>query len=109
MYNSTLAEARENNLHILLEDIKDFVADDTVLASTQRAINATVHSVTNKMPGAFIYQRDMLLPIQSFINSKLVHQKRTDSISKNLFKENQTRRPFDWQGTRNGSIGFGYS
>jgi hypothetical protein len=95
MLSTIISEARENNRQILPADIEDFV--DTALASTQKAINATVHSVTKETPGAFIFQRDMVLPIQSFANWELARANRSDMINKNLFQENKHRRPFDWQ------------
>jgi hypothetical protein len=95
MLSTYIAEATENHRQILRTDLDDFV--DTALASTQRAINATVHSVTKETPGAFIYQRDMMLPIQSFANWELIRQRKENNIVKNLFHENRDRRPFDWQ------------
>ena len=71
---------------------------DTALASMQKAVNAPVHSVTTKeTPGAFIYQCDMILPIQSFAKWELARANRSDMITKNLFKENKNCCPFDWQ------------
>jgi hypothetical protein len=72
----------ENQCQILPTDLNDFV--DTALASTQRPINATIHSVTKETTGAFIYQRDMMLPIQSFANWELICHKKGTIISKNL-------------------------
>jgi hypothetical protein len=88
-------ETRNSNRHILQEDIDDFVS--TALACTQRAINATVHSITKETPGAFIFQRDMLLPIQSFANWELGQVRCIKNNTRNLLHENQHCRPFDWQ------------
>jgi hypothetical protein len=62
-------ETKNSNHHLLPEDVDDFVS--IALACTQKAINSTVHSITKESPGAFIFQRDMLLPIQSFANWEL--------------------------------------
>jgi hypothetical protein len=50
-------------------DLEDFV--DTALTCTKQAINATVHSTTMESPGAFVFQCNMILPIQSFANWEL--------------------------------------
>jgi Reverse transcriptase (RNA-dependent DNA polymerase)./Integrase core domain. len=95
MLRTMVLETTNGNRRLLPQDIDDFVS--TALACTQRAINATVHSITKESPGAFIFQRDMLLPIQSFANWELARAKRSENNVKNLFSENQRRRPFDWQ------------
>jgi hypothetical protein len=95
MIRTFIAEATENQHQILPADLDDFV--DTAVTSTQRAINATIHSVTEETPGSFIYQRDMMLSIQLFANWELFHHKKGTQMTKNLFYENKDCRPFDWQ------------
>jgi hypothetical protein len=95
MIRTMVAEARNNNRRILPQDIDDFVC--TALACTQKAINATVHTIIQESPGAFIFQRDMLLPIQSFANWELARTKRGENNVRNLLRENHHRKPFDWQ------------
>jgi hypothetical protein len=64
MLQTIILETQNSNRHLLPQGIDDFVS--TNLACIQRAINATVHSITKESPGAFIFQHDMLLQIQSF-------------------------------------------
>ena len=80
---------------LLAQDIDDFI--DTALSSSVYAINAAVHSVTATTPGAFVYQRDMTLPIQSIANWELIRIKKQQSIHRNHMKENNRRKQFDWQ------------
>lgn len=93
-----ILETKNSNRHLLPQDIDDFVS--TAIACNQRAaINAMVHSITKVSPGACIFQRNMILPIQSVANWELARTKRSDNnnISKNLLCENQCHKPFDWQ------------
>jgi hypothetical protein len=95
MLRALVLETRNNNQQPLPADIEDYV--DTALSCTKQAINATVHSTTKESPGAFVFQRDMILPIQSFANWELARKSRSDMIHKNLLRENSRRHPFDWQ------------
>jgi Integrase core domain. len=95
MLRTMILETQNSNRRLLPQDVDDFVS--TALACTQKAINATVHSITKESPGAFIFQRDMLLPIQSFANWELARTRRSENNVKNLLSENQRRKPFDWQ------------
>lgn len=95
IFRSMVAEAELNDRHLISSDIDDFV--DTAISSAQYAINATVHSVTRETPGAFIYQRDMMLPIQSIANWETIRLKKQHQMERNYMRENKSRKPFDWQ------------
>lgn len=95
MLCSMITEAQQNGRSLLAQDIDDFV--DSALASCTYAVNATVHSVTNESPGAFVFQRDMMLPIQSIANWETIRLKKQKTIHRNHMRENMKRRHFDWQ------------
>ena len=95
MLRSMILEAQQKKHNLLSQDIDDFI--DTALASSVYAINATVHSVTNESPGAFVYQRDMMLPIQSIANWEIIRLKKSNNIHRNFMRENNRRKHFDWQ------------
>jgi transposase InsO family protein len=95
MLRALVLETRNHNQQPLPADLNDYI--DTALSCTKQAINATVHSTTKESPGAFVFQRDMILPIQSFANWELARKSRSEMINKNLLRENSRRRPFDWQ------------
>ena len=95
MLRAMLSDAHQNKRSLLAQDIDDFI--DTALSSSAYAINAAVHSVTSETPGAFVYQRDMNLPIQSIAHWETVRLKKQKSIHRNFMKENNRRKHFDWQ------------
>jgi Integrase core domain. len=95
MLRALILETRSRNQQPLPVDLEDFV--DTSLACTKHAINATVHSATKESPGAFVFQLNIILPIQSFANWELAHKSHSEMIHRNLLRENNPRRPFDWQ------------
>ena len=95
MLRSMILTAQKNNFHLINEDADDFV--DTALAATQLACNSTVHTTTNETPGAFAYQRDMMLPFQSIANWDLIRQRRQDNIHRNYLREDKKRTAFDFQ------------
>ena len=95
IFRSMVTEAEQNGRHLISSDIEDFV--DTAISSAQYAINATVHSITRETPGAFIYQRDMMLPIQNIANWESVRLKKQHQMERNYMRENKSRKPFDWQ------------
>ena len=95
IFRSMVTEAQKNNRRLLPEDIDDYV--DTAISSTQYAISATVHSITRESPGAFIYQRDMMLPVQNLANWESIRLKKGKQIEKNWIRENNKRKPFDWR------------
>ena len=55
---SMVTEAQLANRTLLLSDSDDFI--DTALASTQHAINASMHMTTRETPGALTFYRDMI-------------------------------------------------
>jgi len=95
IFRSMVTEAQRNKRHLLPADIDDFV--DSALASAQYAINATVHSVTRTSPGAFVFQRDMMLPVQCIAHWETIRMKKKQNIQRNHFRENLKRKSFDWQ------------
>ena len=66
---------------------------DTALASTQYAINASVHSTTKESPGAFGYDDAYLVCCKLGINQI----KNTNMAHWNFLQENDHRKQFDWQ------------
>ena len=95
IFRSMVTEAKQAGRHLIAADIDDFV--DTAIASAQYAINATVHSITKTTPGAFMYQRDMMLPVQCIANWETIRSKKQANIQRNFLRENTKRKSFDWQ------------
>ena len=58
---------------------------DTALSSSLYAINSAIDSTTKGSPGAFIFQRDMLLPIQYITNWELIRHRKQLRIHHNNF------------------------
>ena len=69
---------------------------DSSLASSLYAINCAINSTTNVSPGAFVFQRDMILPIQQLTNWEIVRRKKQQRAQHNNFLENLRRRPFTY-------------
>lgn len=76
-------------------DVPDFIR--TSVKSVQHAINATTHTTTKTTPGAFVFNRDMLLPIQCFTSWEAVRNAKQSQANRNLNYENACRRNHDWQ------------
>jgi transposase InsO family protein len=93
--NMSYETRTDRRTRLTAEDIDDFI--ETALSCTQRAINATVHTVTKETPGVLAFHRDMLLPVQVMANWELTRERRANSITRNVLRENSTRRPFNWQ------------
>ena len=94
IFRSMVTEAQLNKRNLDSRDIDDFI--DTALSSAQYAINATIHTITRTTPGAFVYQRDMMLPIQDIANWETIRLKKQAQIERNNFRENKLRKPFNW-------------
>ena len=95
IFRAMVTEAQKNNRHLLPADLDDYV--DTAISSTQYAISAIIHSITRESPGAFVYQRDMMLPIQNIAHWESIRLKKSKQIEKNWMRENKQRKPFDWR------------
>jgi len=91
---SILAQAKisKNDQH---PDLLDSYID-TALASSLYAINCAINSTTKVSPGAFVFQRDMLLPISCITNWEIIRLKQQQRAHHNNFLENLRRRPFTY-------------
>ena len=69
-----LAQAKLNNNEQHAETLNSYI--DSALSSSLYAINCAVNSTTKVSPGAFIFQRDMLLPIQCITNWELIRHRK---------------------------------
>ena len=92
---SMVTEAQLANRTLLLSDSDDFI--DTALASTQHAINASMHMTTRETPGALTFNRDMILPLQTIADWECIRHRKQAMIHRNNLLENSKRRSFDWQ------------
>jgi len=89
-----LAQAKLNNIEQHSNLLNSYI--DTALSSSLCAINSAINSTTKVSPGAFIFQRDMLLPIQCITNWELIRHRKQLRIQQNNFLENKRRRPFTY-------------
>ena len=69
---------------------------DTALSSPIYAINSAINTTTKVSPGAFVFQRDMILPITCVTNWEIIRNKKQLRIQHNNFLENKRRRPFSY-------------
>jgi hypothetical protein len=60
------------------------------------AMQAGVHSTLGSSPGNLVFNRDMFLIIPLIVDWHAVTQKREHLIHKNLMRENQKRRGYDY-------------
>ena len=95
MLRAMLIEAQRQRAVLLTTDVPDFIT--TALKSCKHAINAALHSTNRASPGAFVFNRDMMLPIQCFTSWEAVRFLKKKTSLRNLFHENSRRRHFDWQ------------
>ena len=91
---SILAETKISNTEQHSSLLDSYI--DSALASSLYAINCALHSTTKVSPGAFVYQRDMLLPISCFTNWEIIRLKKQQRAHHNNFLENLRRRPFTY-------------
>jgi len=69
---------------------------DTALSSSIYAINSEINTTTKVSHGAFVFQRDMILPITCVTNWEIIRNKKQLRIQQNNFLENKRRRPFTY-------------
>jgi len=70
LLRSILAGAKINNNEQHSDLLNSYI--DTALSSSLYAINSAINSTTKVFSGAFIFQRDMLLPIQCITNWEFI-------------------------------------
>ena len=80
MFRSLLLEHKQQDCNLTASDLDNWVT--MAIASCTYAINATIHTTTKTSPGAFVFHRDMILPIQSLANWELIRRKKTAMIVK---------------------------
>ena len=90
-----VVEYQQANRVILPADMPDFL--DTAAATCQKAVNSTIHTVTQLPPGNFAFSRDMHLPVQCVANWDLIRARKQAQIHKNVLRENSRRSQRDWQ------------
>ena len=95
MIRSMQQEFITNNYRLVQNDIPDFIR--TAVKSVQHAINATTHTTTKTSPGAFVYNRDMMLPLQCLTSWEAVRNAKSNVANRNLNYENARRRNHDWK------------
>ncbi len=71
---SVLAELQLSNDEQHAEVLDSYV--ESVLSSSLYAINCAINTTTKVSPGAFVFQRDMLLPIQCITNWEIIRLKK---------------------------------
>jgi len=69
---------------------------DTALCSSIYALNSAINTTTKVSPGAFVFHRDMVLPITCITNWELIRNKKQLRILQNNFLENKRRIPFTY-------------
>ena len=65
---------------------------DTCCAAASYAARSTIHSTLRISPGAWVFQRDMILNISLITDLQLIHQCRQVIIDKHLCRVNFRRR-----------------
>ena len=95
MLRSMLIESQRRRVNILAANVPDFIT--SALKSCKHDFNKAVHSTTRTSPRSFVYNRDMMLPIQCFTSWEAVRFFKMKTSLRNLFHENSRRRHFDWQ------------
>ena len=78
MFRSLLLEHKQQDCNLTASDLDNWVT--MAIASCTYAINATIHTTTKTSPGAFVFQRDMILPIQSLANWELIRREKAAMI-----------------------------
>jgi hypothetical protein len=77
-----------------ITDTKEFV--DKALSIAMHAMRAGVHSTLGSSPGNLVFNRDMFLNIPLIANWHAITQKREHLIDKNLIRQNQKRKWYDY-------------
>ena len=88
-------EEKNNESELSDSEINDFI--DSALASTQHAINTSIHMTTRESPGALAYNRDMFLPLPTLADWECIRLRKQQMIHRNNLNENKRRKEFDWQ------------
>ena len=91
---SILAETKLSNKEQHSDLLNSFI--ESALASSLYAINCAINSTTNVSPGAFVFQRDMILPTQCITNWEIIRLNKQQRAQHNNFLENLRRRPFTY-------------
>ena len=92
-----------NSLRVMLKahpPINEFQAQnivDTCFAAASYAARATIHSILRISPGAWVFQRDMILNIPLITDLQLIHQRRQVIIDERLRRANFRRRSYDYK------------
>ena len=88
-------EEKNNESELSDSEINDFI--DSALASTQHAINTSIHMTTRESPGALAYNRDMFLPLPTLADWECIRLRKQQMIHRNNLNENKRRKEFDRQ------------
>jgi transposase InsO family protein len=69
---------------------------DDCLALAMRAQRTAIHTALRLSPGAFVFQRDMLLDIPLIANMELIRERRQHLINEQLRRHNAKRISYDY-------------
>ena len=89
LLHSILAEAKISNNYQHSNLLHSFI--DSALSSSIYAINLAINTTTKVSPGAFVFQRDMVLPITCVTNWEIIRNKKQDNKATILLEKNGRR------------------
>ncbi|MGH7954721.1 MAG: hypothetical protein ACREOZ_02045, partial [Gloeomargaritales cyanobacterium] len=72
-------------------------AIDCCLAAAMRALRIAVHTTLKISPGAAVFHRDMLLPVETIADWELIQRNKQALINANNCRENLRRFRHDYQ------------
>jgi len=94
LLRSILVDAKMNNNEQHSDLLNAYI--ETALSASIYAINSAINTTTKVSPGAFVFQRDMILSITCITNWEIIRTKKQLRILQNNFLENKRRIPFTY-------------